>query len=232
MDVPLDDNKVSSRHAQIEADFQGSYILVDNKSTNGILVKGRKQPSVDLTPGVIFMIGKTSFEVFVEEEPLNPPPPKDPSDPTEVLFPVAPALDQSKDFPAAIQSLLPKDILLGALRRAQKGMFNSNAPIYPFPFLLEFYFLTGPQAGTQKYFGYGPRFIGRSSWDLALLEPNSPEICFSIEMGSHREVIFKTEYPEIVHWNEQNLSTAALSPKDVIRIGDTRIEIRNGDKGI
>src|SRR5476649_496057 len=65
-DITLEDPKVSGSHAHIEEGNSGELILVDDKSSNGVRVQGRKVPRMTLTEGAQFQIGETHFAVIEE----------------------------------------------------------------------------------------------------------------------------------------------------------------------
>lgn len=74
--VTLNDNKVSSRHAQVKKNLLGHFYLEDIGSTNGIKVNGERVSEVLLVPGVEIIIGNTQISVAQEEEVKVPSPKK------------------------------------------------------------------------------------------------------------------------------------------------------------
>ena len=58
-EIILPDSKISSIHAQIEADNRGLLFLVDKDSSNGIKIDGEKVRRLALAHGVKFTLGKT-----------------------------------------------------------------------------------------------------------------------------------------------------------------------------
>lgn len=68
-DIQIKDSKVSAVHASIGKNFKGELVLMDEGSSNGILVDGQKVRQVVLTPGVLIQIGRTLLKVIeiVEE---------------------------------------------------------------------------------------------------------------------------------------------------------------------
>ena len=58
-----DDPKVSGTHAKVSIDNKDQFILVDQNSSNGLILNGRKVKKVALMPGVIFTVGQTEFRV-------------------------------------------------------------------------------------------------------------------------------------------------------------------------
>lgn len=73
--IPLPDPTASRNHAKVHYD-EGSWIVEDLGSTNGIIFKGERVEKVSLKPGDSFQIGKTSFslverEIGESEDPLQ-----------------------------------------------------------------------------------------------------------------------------------------------------------------
>lgn len=85
-------------------------------------------------------------------------------------------------------------------------------------------FKSGVQKGNKWYIGYGPRTAGATSLDLPILEPQAPDICFSLE-PLKKSVLFKTQYPEKILINKEHVSTKKLVDKDCISFASTSIEI-------
>ena len=56
-DLRLDENSVSRRHAIVVQDAQGARIL-DDRSSNGTLVNGRRIEQVDLSDGDVIVLGR------------------------------------------------------------------------------------------------------------------------------------------------------------------------------
>ncbi|MCB0420587.1 MAG: FHA domain-containing protein [Bdellovibrionales bacterium] len=61
-DIVLDDPKVSNQHAQIQK-RGAKYYLIDNHSSNGVIVEGHKVEEVELKEGLEFQVGKTLLRV-------------------------------------------------------------------------------------------------------------------------------------------------------------------------
>jgi pSer/pThr/pTyr-binding forkhead associated (FHA) protein len=69
VDITLDDAKLSGRHAKVETDPAGNWIMIDLGSTNGLKVKGKRLAQVSLTPGTVIHIGNTDMEVISAPTP-------------------------------------------------------------------------------------------------------------------------------------------------------------------
>ena len=64
--IPLPDPTASRYHAKVRHE-EGSWVVEDLGSTNGIILSGKRVEKISLSPGDTFQIGKTSF-VVVERE--------------------------------------------------------------------------------------------------------------------------------------------------------------------
>lgn len=63
----IEDDKISSVHAEIQANNQGEMFLVDKDSRNGIKVQGKRITKLLLSPGTVFQIGNTLVEVIFKQ---------------------------------------------------------------------------------------------------------------------------------------------------------------------
>jgi len=73
--IPLSDPTASHSHAKIYS-HEGSWVVEDLGSTNGILFNGERVEKISLIPGDSFQVGKTSFslverEIGESEDPLQ-----------------------------------------------------------------------------------------------------------------------------------------------------------------
>lgn len=67
--ITIDDPTVSGTHVEIRKGQKGWWLL-DLKSTNGVMVKGKKIDKALLQPGLVFSVGTHEFE-FSFEIPSN-----------------------------------------------------------------------------------------------------------------------------------------------------------------
>ncbi len=65
--IILDDERISSVHAEIQMNNQGELFLVDKDSRNGIKVQGKRITKLLITPGTVFQIGNTLVEVILKQ---------------------------------------------------------------------------------------------------------------------------------------------------------------------
>lgn len=77
VDLTLDDELVSRRHAVLTMDARGYFKLADLGSRNGIQYAGRVVRRLNLIDGDVFAIGKTELEFHAKmsrfEKPSTPP---------------------------------------------------------------------------------------------------------------------------------------------------------------
>ena len=64
--IPLSDPTASRNHAKVHYQ-EGSWVVEDLGSTNGIIFSGKRVDKISLSPGDTFQIGKTSFAVVERE---------------------------------------------------------------------------------------------------------------------------------------------------------------------
>jgi hypothetical protein len=64
--IPLPDPTASRYHAKVHCE-EGSWVVEDLGSTNGIIFSGKRVEKISLSPGDTFQIGKTSFAVVERE---------------------------------------------------------------------------------------------------------------------------------------------------------------------
>ena len=85
-------------------------------------------------------------------------------------------------------------------------------------------FKSGIQKGDKWHICYGPRTAGSASLDLPILEPQAPDICFSLEPAK-QSVLFKTSYPEKILLNKHHISKKKLKAGDHISFASMLIEV-------
>ena len=90
-------------------------------------------------------------------------------------------------------------------------------------------FKSGVQKGNTWHIHYGPREAGSGCLDLPILDPQAPDICFSLE-PSKESVLFKTLYPEKVLINKKHISKKKLLAGDCISFANTSIEVSYNKK--
>jgi pSer/pThr/pTyr-binding forkhead associated (FHA) protein len=138
-------------------------------------------------------------------------------------------LDEKKQFEIHNQNKERRQrwnhILESFSRDSVRGVNSSPKKLEPFHSALKLTFYKGIQAETEWLIGYGPRFVGKKSLDLTLIDEKAPgDISFSFH--PHGETaIFRTPFPKEVKINGSSLSEAEVQSGDVITVNQTEIEI-------
>ncbi|MEZ4871424.1 MAG: FHA domain-containing protein [Bdellovibrionales bacterium] len=101
---------------------------------------------------------------------------------------------------------------------------NQPRPMEPLVPGIRLVFIQGPQVNTAWTIGYGPREIGPESSEFPIIEQNIPDICFLLKPTS-QGVMFETSNPHTVLLNNKSIKSDILKSGDVIRIGDSAIEV-------
>lgn len=188
-DLPIQDSKVSSIHAQIQKKGKDFY-LIDKGSKNKIRLDGAKHDSILLTDNTLFQLGNTQIQV-----------------------------EKTKPEAEHWHQVLYK--ILSEKKFENSSPSNNIKPLSP---SITLTFLTGLQRKTKWTLGYGPRNIGSTSYDLPVIGDNIPEVCFSI-LPTNQGNLFQTQHPDIVLLNNQSIKKSTVKHKDIIYIGNTKIQI-------
>lgn len=196
--VHLSDSKVSSRHAQIKRRTDGVLQLVDLGSKNGIFSSGERVSRIDLSPGVEFEVGTSTFVVFESQEGT-----------------------QKKKAEKGKKRW--NEILSSFARKSLFQLENDTVNLTPMRPALVLDFLRGPQVETRWILGYGPRKIGRLSVDLPIFEEKASEVCFEV-FPSNEGICFKS-LGEEVRLNGKKVSSEVLKVGDRIQILNTELEV-------
>ncbi|MNJ91041.1 FHA domain protein [compost metagenome] len=195
--IVVKDPKVSSTHAKIILDGKGQFVLVDQGSSNGIHINGRRVKKVALLPGVIFELGRTQFKVVQIEE------------------------EQAVDFSRLVTwRIIAKESISGMdmQNRTIEGSPQSFTPA------LRLTFTQGIQADQEIVLGYGPRNAGAQSLDIELLDEDAPKEAFEIRPGPGQAEI-KIKAPGRVTLNNTSKTADVLQDGDFISFGTTIIKV-------
>ncbi len=196
--IRLNDAKISSEHAKIVQNEDGTFEVQDLGSKNGILNDGERVESIVLNPGTEFEIGPFRLAVFE----LNPAQKKKPEKKPKRKW---------------------NEVLTSFLRKTTFRVENNPKTLEPMRPALVLDFLKGPQAETRWVLGYGPRRIGRSSIDLPVFEEKASDFCFEV-FPSEEGIGFKALGKE-VRLNGKSVSTEILRVGDRIQIFGTEMEV-------
>lgn len=242
----LSDPKASSLHAEIieVAGQRGrQFYLKDNNSKNGCKINGLRVNYFELTPGLIFTIGSTAFEVQKQatktayinperkENQLNssPPSPRAPQIKPDIKFrqpPPPPVIEiEPQVEEAAPAEPIPwNEVLESFSQSTLKKLKNLPKEIMPLNPALSLNFIRGVQADTSWTLGYGPRKIGSDGFELIIYEPEAPGECFEI-IPTKEGALFKTPHPDQVLLNDKACSSEVLKENDIISINNTLIKV-------
>ena len=194
-DIAILDSQASNPHAKIIK--KGNlYYLKDLDSKNGTYLDNKTNNYFPLKHGLQFQIGSTVLQV------IDPPPAK----------------KTSIKNPSWVSTVI-KELKKNQLKiKDQQKLLEIIQPA------LVLKFKSGIQKSDSWVLHYGPRQAGRACLDLPILDPQAPDICFSLH-PLNNQVLFKTPYPEKVLINNKFLSEKILQNKDKISFSNTCIEI-------
>lgn len=217
-DLQIRDSKVSSSHAYVDAKDDGTLILVDQRSKNGLKVQGVKKDIVPLVAGTEIQIGEEIFEVISLGAPASAAEPK--ASATE-----APAGASPRPKAPPEPKARPWNDIIARFGRKNlpkiENQFRGIAPLQP---ALVLDFIRGPQIDTRWVLGFGPRRAGARSLDLPIFERNAPADCFEI-FPSPDGISFRTKHNDVVSLNGRSVTTEILRVGDIIKIYGTEIEV-------
>lgn len=196
-DIVINDEKISSEHAQFELDNKGQFVLVDLDSSNGIVLANRRVRRIAMMPGVTFRLGRTNFRVLTVETPK------------------ADEFARIRSWRENLVEKLPIDWV-------QNKMVEGTG--LPFSPTLKLRFVQGIQADETLHLGYGPRTAGANSLDIDLRDPEAPDLAFQIIPGEGLAQI-KNLCRNKLSLNNKPVETETLQDGDLIRIGGTLIKV-------
>jgi pSer/pThr/pTyr-binding forkhead associated (FHA) protein len=196
-EIAIDDEKISSEHAQFVLDNKGQFVLIDLESSNGILIANRRLKKIAMMPGVVFRLGRTDFRVIAVE------------------VPEAQDFARLRTWRENLVEKLPIDWIQNKLSE-ETGL--------PFSPTLKLKFIQGIQADESLLLGYGPRRAGANSLDIDLRDPEAPDLAFEIIPGDGLAKI-KNLCLDKLRLNNKLIETEVLQDGDLIRIGRTLIEV-------
>lgn len=196
-DIVIEDEKISSRHAQVELDNKQQFVLNDLDSSNGIVSGNRRVKKLAMMPGVTFRLGRTSFRIVQVEE--------------------APAVDfaRIRTWKENLTESLPID---WAHNKLTEELGKTFSPI------LSLKFIQGIQTDEELTIAYGPRRAGAFSLDIDLRDPEAPEDAFELIPGDGAAKI-KNLCKNKLTLNNNPVDTEILHEGDMIRLGSSVIKV-------
>ncbi|MCO5112797.1 MAG: FHA domain-containing protein [Bdellovibrionaceae bacterium] len=191
----VEDNRISSTHAEIQSNNQGHLLLVDKGSRNGIKVQGRNISKLLLFPGLILQIGDTLVEVqHIDDQVLHQS-----------------NQDETQGLVSQAMEIVSKIDITEHERDYVKPQF------FPNPVHLEV--IQGLQLNQQWILDYGPFRFGSGSIGGLLVGQNMPELVFEIFLGSRGPMIRPLTTERILKLNSIPLiSESILENKDILTI--------------
>lgn len=210
-ELKVEDPRISSLHAQVIKHTRGIFVLLDRQSSNKIIFNGEKVDKVALIPGVQFTLGDTRFRV--SHKPLeNAHPDLDITAATDQ--PLAPINDVA--FLSQFKEFLNQD---------RHREISSQLNFFDVPLWLDF--VEGPEVGRKVGLVYGPRSIGRESFDILISEPSAPPLAFSVAPSplGLQHFDYKTRYPALVRLNGEGIESKCVDQRGTVQIGKTKINI-------
>jgi hypothetical protein len=197
-EIRISDPKISSMHAEIRTNEEGSLILFDLNSSNGLKINGHKVPSIELVPGILFTMGKTL--ILVSEKTTN------------VI---------SAENSSTRNTWL--DDFKSLVRKANIRNQISTSAVKNFTPPLRVEFLLGPQAEEELFLGFGPRKFGFGSIDCDLRDPTCPELSFEIVPSESGPIIKSADSAVLL--NNKIFAEEYLNPEDLIQVGNSVLKV-------
>ena len=207
-DIAVGDPKMSGQHAKIETSSDGTLLLTDLGSTNGIRVNNKRLAQVSLTVGLQIKLGNTLFETLDD---------------------VVATAETSPSLPPPVPENKPRgpawaEYLSDFARSALEKIPNKPAELLPFDPALVMTVQSGPQAGTVWTFGYGPRAVGADTLDCAVLDEGVPPVAFTVRPQSKKAFLEATKNGK-VRLNGKIVSAEVLNAGDQISLGKTVLKV-------
>lgn len=196
-DIVIDDQKISSRHAEVTLDNKRQFVLNDLDSSNGILAGNRRVKKLALMPGVTFKLGRTSFRILqIDDLPAE-------------------EFARVRTWKENLIEKLPIDWVQNKMPENAGKIFSPS---------LSLHFIQGIQADEKILLAYGPRQAGANSLDIDLKDPDAPELAFELvpEEGAAR---INNLCKNKLRLNNQPVDSTILHDGDLILIGGTMIRV-------
>ncbi len=213
-----EDSKVSGTHAKVAVDNKGQFVLIDQKSSNGLILNERKVKKVALMPGVIFTVGQTQFRVIKDDLAA------DVATPPQAKFPEA---LPSFEVPISRASLTWREKIVEFWEQKEPMLSipSEEQVVEAFSPALVLDFIEGVQADEKITLGYGPRQAGFDHLDINLLDPTIPPEAFLLKPGPG-----SVEFLDLTHGrilvNNRPCEMTFLEEGDIISVGQTKIKVR------
>ena len=213
-----EDSKVSGTHAKVAVDNKGQFVLMDQKSSNGLILNERKVKKIALMPGVVFTIGQTQFRVI-----------KDESAPDLVAVKNLEAFAPAPAFEVPIRraplSWREKITEFWEQKEPMLASPSEQQHLGAFSPALVLDFIEGVQADQKITLGYGPRQAGFDHIDINLQDPTVPDDAFELRPGPGSVQLVDLTNGQVLV-NNNNDEMTFLEEGDIITVGQTKIKVR------
>jgi RNase P/RNase MRP subunit p29 len=189
----IEDDRISTVHAEIQVNNQGEFFLVDKDSRNGIKVQGKRITKLLLSPGVIFQIGNTLIETtYVKTQPQ-----------------IHDQKDDGSDLRTEAYDLLENIELLE---------FNSKKPMF-FDKPIKLNVIQGVQLNQSWQLEYGPYKFGSGCVGGILIGDNMPLEVFEVYETNSGKMIRVLGEERVVRLNTILLTNESIIDNgDIISI--------------
>lgn len=189
----IEDERISTEHAEIQSNNQGHLFLVDKDSRNGIKVQGKRITKLMLYPGLILQLGDTLIEVTLKE--LD-----------------AVALTTIDDEREQLQSQIDK--VRALIKNSEPNMTYRKPSFFTTP--LKLVVIQGLQLNQKWIIEYGPFLFGAGSVGGLLVGKNMPSELFELESTGRGPMIRPLVKNEILKLNSIPLDSESLIEREDI----------------
>lgn len=231
--IALEDPKSSNLHAIIEK-HDDNFMLVDQKSRNGIKFQGQKVERLILEPGIEFVIGGSTLKIEASKpiKKSSTPEPEKPSTSSVNMenfeFQSQKPKEEQKDFEGVdaieIEPVHWTEVVKNFVNDHQELLKDKNNSVMAFPHLIELKIIRGIQAGKSWTLGYGPRKAGKSSLDIQLFDKAALDICFEL-VPTEKGCLFQTASPDKILLDGKSEKSKVLKGGEIITVGITELEV-------
>lgn len=190
----IEDDRISTTHAEVQSNNQGHLLLIDKDSRNGIKIQGKRVTKAVLYPGLIFQLGDTIIEVLHKE------------------LIETPELNPEKD---KLQGLI--DQARGVLNELEPNMKYRKPLFFKDPVKLTV--IQGLQLNQRWQVEYGPYQFGAGTVGGLLVGKHMPNFVFELFPGKKGPVLRPLTEDRILKLNSILLrSESILEKEDILSI--------------
>lgn len=211
-DIKIPSPSISSMHAKVIKDEKNQLVLIALNPSKFFIANAQKLDRVVLKAGYIFKIEEIIIKVVSLGEKYEEKIQKKSS--LKSTIPPEPKFSPYENLETQLLQCVGK---IESVESGKKIMAFKNP--------IQMRFTQGVQLEESFVIGWGPRFFGKNTYELTLIDPQAPDFAFALVPGSGGECVFSTQHPKRIFINGQNTKKAILNTGDKIKFGDTIIEI-------